>query len=233
MLNFYSCGCTADGDIPVLSRCGEHNGYVVAAVRDKVLKRASFRVDDLRIRHHPLKETLATIREKKIKFDLICSYPEHAHLYAYNSMDEGWRLRVNPQLGELYDSLTNDGHLVFVVEQTLLARVIYDCLMHGFCMNSVSVVSSIIAYEPLHEKWPEFYVYKFAVLFSKSGTDAKLPSYMRLSKLHLRLKKKFRPRRVLETSCIHTPFLHIAPKTIGVCEDYNRYSKLKRELCKK
>lgn len=231
MLNFYSCGCTSDDDVSALSRCEEHGTHLVATVRDQVQKPRSFRVDNLRIRHHSLDETLATISEKKIKFDLICSYPEHTPLYAYNQLESGWTKTVNPLMGKLYDALHDDGHLVFVVEQALLARILFDCTMSGFCLNSISVVSSLVPIEPYHANWPEFYVYKFAVLFSKHGSGSKLPEYMRLSRLHIRLRKKFRPNRVLETSCIHAPFLHIASNTIGVCENYNRYEKLKRELC--
>jgi hypothetical protein len=177
-------------------------------------------------------ETLDALKEKNITFDLICGYPEHGDFFAYNALESGWAKRSVPAIPKIVDALTEDGHLLLVIEQALLSRVIYDCLMVGLHLNSVSIVSSKIAYEPYHEKWPEFYVYKFAVLFSKEHSDTMLPEYKQLAKLHKTVKRLLEPRRVFDISCIHTPFLHIASqRTLGVCENYNRYSKLKRELC--
>lgn len=232
MLNLYSCGCIQHGDVPVLSRCEKHNCYLVGTLRNKVAKRRSFRVDDLRIRHHPLSETLETLQEKRIRFDLICSYPEHDPLHAYNALESGWHTSINPMFVELNNVLAPEGHMLLVVEQTLLAKVVYDCLLSGFTLNSISIVSSPAAIIPLHVNWPEFYVYKFAILLSKKGSGITLPGYLPLAKVHKRLKKLFEPRSVLDTSCIHNSFLSIADKTIGVCEDEKRYIRLKRELCK-
>lgn len=231
MLNFYSCGCTSRGHVPITARCGEHNGYIVALQKDQVTKKRSFRSDGIHIRHHPLSDVTEACLEKGITFDLICSYPEHGSFYAHDSLVEnGWRRKLNPLMPDLYSVLREDGHLLFVVEQTMLARALYDSLMAGFVMNSICIVSSTIAFEPIHEKIPEMYTYKFAILLSKNGSDFKLPDYARLADLPS-LLKKLKPRRVLETSCIHTPFLHIAPKTLGVCENYNRYVEIKRKLC--
>lgn len=230
MLNFYSCGCTARGDIPILSRCGEHNGHVVALIKDQVVQRKSFKVDNLWVKHQPLKEVLNNCIDKKILFDVVCSYPEHGSFYAHDALvEDGWRRKINPILPDLYSILKDDGHLVFIVEQTLLARLLYDGLMAGFTINSVSITSSLIAYEPYHTYFPEMYVYKFAVVFSKLGGEFKLPEYIAMSKIHRKVRK-LKPDKLFETSCIHTPFLSIAKKTLGVCENPLRYFKLKKGI---
>lgn len=231
MLNFYSCGCTAIGDVPILSRCGLHGGHVVALVKDQVNQIRSFRSGDIRIKHKPLPAVIADCRSKNIAFDLIAAYPEHASFYAHDSLvEKGWRRKINPLIGDLHSLLTDDGHMLLIIEQTLLARALYDCFMSGFELNSVTLVSSVIAHEPYHKLWPEFYVYKFALLFSKHGEGLQLPEYVPMSKLHKHLEP-LRPKKLLELSCIHPPFLHLADKTLGVCENYSRYVKLKAQLC--
>lgn len=232
MLNFYSCGCTSRGDVHILSKCEEHGGFIVALQKDQVNKVRCFTSDcGIRIRHQNLQDVTAACVEKEIRFDLICSYPEHGAFYAHNALlEDGWRRKINPVMGDLYTLLKNKGHLLFVVEQTLLARVLYDCIMAGFHLNSITIVSSTVMMEKHHEQTPENYIYKFAVLFSKSGTDFTLPEYSRFSEL-ADLLSELEPKRLLETSCIHTPFLKIATKTLGVCENYNRYVELKRKLC--
>ena len=231
MLNLYSCGCTVAGDVPILSRCSEHNTFIVSALVDKVGKRRSFRVENKRIRHYPMREALESFNSKNIKFDLICGYPDHNPLHAYNALESGWSILRNTEFDDLYLALKSDGHMLLVVEQTVLSRTLYDALLAGFNLNSVSIVSSPTPILPLHKNWPEFYVYKFAILFSKNGSSVKLPDYMRLSKVHVKLRKLLQPKRLLELSCIHKPFLQIADENIGICEDLDRYTNLKRELC--
>lgn len=232
MINFYGCGCSVIGlNVSPVSRCEEHGRPYVSSIRNKVSKPRAFKSDELRIRHHSLDATFAAIREKQIKFDLICGYPDHDPIYSYNALEpHGWPIVQNPLFAQMFNSLTDEGHVLLVIEQTVLARVLYDATMCGFKTNSISIVTCLKPMMPIHTNWLEMYVYKFAVLLSK-GTEHKMPRYMRMPKIHIKLRKKFQPRKVLDISCLHKPFLRIAPKTIGVCEDESRYLELKRKLC--
>lgn len=230
MLNFYSCGCTAQGDVPAISRCAEHNGWIVATVKNEVTKKQMVKANGTTLAHAPVEEVLQKCIERKMHFDLICSFPEHAVFYAMNSvLQDAWRQKINPIMPLLYQCLSKKGHMVFIVEQSLLARLLYDGAMAGFEINSTTLISSSIKEEPLYkQKFPELHVYKFAVVFSKGGKYS-LPDFLPLRKLARRLAR-LEPRRVLDISCIHTPFLELGERRVGICENYQRYSKLKREL---
>jgi hypothetical protein len=229
MLNVYSCGCSAV-DVPVMSRCVEHNGYVVASIDNKVEKPEIRRSDDksLTIIHDKLLPSMRRIKEGKV--GLIFTYPDHCLFALRDTIDDKLFTTFPDKFFPECDRVLNDdGHIVLIVEGFVLHSVLYCAIKSGFKVNSISVCRLLLQDEPLQSKLiQEYYSYKTCVVLSRSGKGKTIPN-LKLGMVN-KIINHFDPKGiVLDTSCIHRPLIFEScktRKTIGIVPNKRRFNSV-------
>lgn len=227
MRNFYSCGCYVADDVPVISRCGEHNGFVICRTNCRVTNPRQLIIGKrkrLKIIHHNLYDVLEKLQQPA---DLVFAYPEHdlfpmAHMltpFGYRNS----RIEVFKHIQRL---LKPDGKAVFLVDPIDLGTVLYQAQLRKFEVHT-RFFPVVIRPEPL--QWSKsnekFKVYKIAV-----GLNTGPLPRLRLDDLtpffdELGVADE---ARILDLSCIHIGAVKKArpnSKIVGICEDANRYRK--------
>lgn len=239
--NVYSCGCTARS-VPILSRCKDHDGMVVA-VHDEIVGddvATTYRTPDknLTLVHSSLIAGMKKIKDERA--GLVLTYPSHVAFAARdNIVTTSFCDFPDKYFPECYRILKDDGHVVLIVESFILSSVLYCASMAGFKVNSVSLVAMTLMDEPMAAKFiREWYYYKHCVVLSKHGDGYTLGNFK--MKATTNIAKKFNPSGVVvDTSCIHWPFaLQSAKthKTIGIVSNPRRYTNIvdraKSRFCK-
>lgn len=225
MRNFYSCGCYTCDDVPVISRCGEHNGWVVSRTSFRVTNPRQLLVGDrLKVIHHNLYDVLEHLKRP---LDLVFAYPEYDIFATSHQLSPlGWRTQRMEIFQHLLRLLKPDGQAVFVVDVVDLATVLYQAKLAGFeTHNRFTPVQ--IKDEPLRfrEEVYDGVVYK-AVVGLNTGP---LPR-MRLKDLSSFFDELGVPddARILDTSCIFLDAVQRArpnSKIVGIVEDASRYQR--------
>lgn len=129
MISHFSCGCHATGDIPILSRCAEHNGHVVVCSNHNVKERR-FSSKNGSVWQGTLLHNLRKIGDKK--FSYIFAYPEHHVLYAMNWVTpKAWRDADMEMMQHLKRILKPGGYISFVVDPEVSHTVIYQAYRLG------------------------------------------------------------------------------------------------------
>lgn len=239
MLNVYSCGCTAV-DVPILSRCAEHDGHVVVVSRSDVPReqRASKMSEDRQLvyLYDSLSGGLSRLRDESV--GLVFTYPDHFPFAAREALGSKEYMEF-PDLyfRECKRVLRKDGHIVLFVEHFVQAAVVYAARMSGFIVNSVSLVRMKIKSEPLSPTFlNDFHVYKSCIVLSRSGSAGNIKlGNVSLSKSYKLIDKLYNGGLILDTSCIHSPFALVAKqhaKTVGIVSDNARYKALLRSMDK-
>lgn len=237
MLNVYSCGCTAR-NVPVLSRCETHNGYVVVVTNGDVPRssRASRKSKDGRmvILYDSLLGGMGRLRDSSV--GLVFTYPDHFPFAARDSVEtQAFQDFPDLYFPECRRVLKDDGHVVLIVEHNILSSVVYCGVKAGFKVNSVSTVRMKIKDEPFSQDFlNSFYVYKACVVLSPRKSESRL----KVGNVELRnaqkLAEKFHTSGlILDTSCIHYPFVFASKKiakTVGIVSDNARYKSLIKRM---
>lgn len=129
MISLYNCGCYAVGDIPVLSRCEEHNGYVVVCHNQNV-GTDRFVHRDMTLWQGTLLHNLRRLKAEQ--FSYIFAYPEHNELSASQWMTpDGWlRMRLE-WMAHLKRVLKPGGYISMIVEPSVTHTVLYQAALLG------------------------------------------------------------------------------------------------------
>ena len=217
--NYYSCGCYTSADVPILSRCAEHNGWVVARSGYDISQPRVYKQPRLRICHADAFDVLRKI--KPVDF---------AFVYAQSTWFS--YLRVVTPLGfararmELLERLFKvTDKAVIVVDPEDYGALAYQAELLGL-KTYTRLIPAYVRPEPLrHGKQPKIKVYKIACAI---GVDS-LPRFgmSSLNKLieHLNLKDD---ARILDMSCTHLDQIQRAMPNatiIGIIEDAQRFSR--------
>ena len=130
MRNFYNCGCYVSGDVPVLTRCALHNGWVVARTDCTVNQPRLFRQGRVKVVHDNL---LSSLPRLKRKYDLVFSYPEYELLaFAHQLTDLGFARSRMEFFSELTRLLGVDGKAILVLDPDQVAMALYQLRLLGF-----------------------------------------------------------------------------------------------------
>lgn len=237
MLNVYSCGCTAL-DVSVVSQCEEHGGYVVAATEDVVPQsnRKAFMTKDKSaiLFYTNLLEGMRKLSAGST--GLIFSYPDHFHFYTREFVaTEAFRDFPDRYFPECRRILRKDGHIALIVEHTILSSVVYCARLSGFKLDDYFLVPMYISDLSLKHSFVDKYAtYKAALVFSRNGesSNKKCANLKGFERHALSLHHK---GLILDTSCIHYPFLVKSSKkskSVGIVSNYKRYTALKQKLVK-
>lgn len=154
MLNLYSCGCYAEGDIPTLSRCEEHNGFIVA-VTGKPRTRTTFKSGRILLWHDSLEENLKRLPDAK--FAHIFSYPDHDVFYAYHhTAPHAWRNAEPVLLQHLKRLLKPGGYATLIVDGAVLHTLLYHAALVGLDAKVNRVLYKEFVPEPMYSRSYEF-----------------------------------------------------------------------------
>lgn len=154
MLNLYSCGCHAGGDFSALSRCGEHNGYIVATL-EHARSRQVIKKDRLTVWHDTLYSNLRRLKDKT--FNRIFAYPEHDLFYAQQFMaPKAWRDTKIEVFSHVKRLLRSNGYATFIVDYHDLHTVLYQASLIGLTTRIGKTLYKEFVPEPLYGKSYEF-----------------------------------------------------------------------------
>lgn len=154
MKNIYSCGCHAEGDIPILSRCKDHNGYIVAAT-EHARTREVFNKSRLTVWHDTLENNLSRLPDAA--FEHIFSYPEHDLFYAQSFMTrKAWRDSPMGLFAHIKRLLKPEGYATLVVDYGALHTVLYQAGLADLDFKVGRTLFKEFIPEPLYGKAYEF-----------------------------------------------------------------------------
>lgn len=133
MISLFSCGCHATGDIPTLSRCAEHNGWIVACHNIDV-PAAEFKSKSMTLWQGTLLHSLRRLAADK--FSYIYAYPEHHVLYALSWLTpKAWREHNMEMMQQLYRVLKPGGFISIVVDPSVVHSLLYQAHKVGFSVD--------------------------------------------------------------------------------------------------
>lgn len=172
MINLYSCGCHATGDIPILTRCAIHNGWIVAAI-DHARQREVLKAKRVTVWHDTLPNNLRKLPDGR--FHHIFAYPEHDVLYATNYMTrKAWRDSNLEMFAQIKRLLKPGGYATLIVDYFALHTVLYQARMAKLDFRIGRTLFKEFVPEPLYGRKYEFTDAKVMVdLFT--GEKVKLP----------------------------------------------------------
>jgi SAM-dependent methyltransferase len=150
MINLYSCGCHAEGDIPILSRCADHNGHIVAAL-DHARNREVYKAKCATIWHDSLPNNLQKIPDAS--FEHIFAYPEHDLFYAYQFLSpRAWREAKLDLFRHIKRILKPGGYATLIVDFGTLHTVLYQAEMIGLDYRIGKTLFKEFVPEPLYSR---------------------------------------------------------------------------------
>lgn len=239
MLSVYSCGCSAR-NVPPVSRCLEHNGHVVVSMDRDVPRhrRASKKSKDgrLLLLYDSLQGGMSRLKDNSV--GLVLSYPDHFPFAARESVFGSAFLSFpDPYFTECRRLLRDDGHIVLVVEHSVLSAVLYSAAMSGFRINSVSWVRMEIKDLPSGQDFLNANsVYKFCVVLAPDTSKSRMTLGSGTVRDGTFIAEKFHTDGfILDTSCIHYPFVLASKKvskTVGIVSGRYRYRSIVERINK-
>lgn len=174
MLNLYSCGCHAEGDFSALSRCADHNGYIVATL-EHARSRQVIKSGSLTVWHDTLLNNLRRLKDQT--FDHIFAYPEHDWFYAMQFMTpSAWRDQKMELFYHIRRLLKPHGYATLIVDYYALHTVLYQSEIHGFDVSLGKPLCKEFIPEPLYAKAYQFTDAKATVNLWK-GERQNLPEF--------------------------------------------------------
>ena len=226
MRNFYSCGCYVADDVPVISRCAQHNGWVVCRTNYRVTHPRQLLVGSkVKILHHNLYDVLPHLRRQ---VDLIFAYPEYdLFAVAHQLSPFGFASQRMEIFEHVQRLLKPEGKAVFIIDPVDLGTMLYQAKLHGF-KTYTRFTPVFIKPETLWSKSAEqsiSKVYKVAV-----GLNTGPLPRIRLTDLKPLFDGLGVPddARILDTSCIFLDRVQAArpeSKIVGIVEDASRYQR--------
>lgn len=172
MINLYSCGCHATGDIPIMTRCEQHNGWIVAAI-EQARRKEVLKTRRVTVWHDTLYNNLRRLPDQH--FHHIFAYPEHDLLYAYSHMTpKAWREANIELFAQIKRLLKPGGYATLIVDYGALHTVLYQAAMVGLQHKIGKTLLKEFIPEPMYSRKYEFTDAKIMVdLFV--GEKIKLP----------------------------------------------------------
>ena len=129
MISHYSCGCYAVGDIPILSRCTEHNGWIVVQ-HNQSLREDKHKNGPVTIWLGALLQQMRKLPDNK--FSYIFAYPPHSVLNPMNWMTpKGWRNTRMDLMHELARVLKPGGYISMVFDPSVSDSIAYHAAQAG------------------------------------------------------------------------------------------------------
>lgn len=225
-------------NVPILSRCKEHNGHVVV-VSDLVVpthERTSYRTKDRRLAllYSSMIDGMRRLKDGTV--GLIFTYPDHFPFMARDLIDPtAWHDFPDKYFPECRRVLQADGHIVLFLENFALASVVYSASKAGFKIVSQSIVRMTIADEPLTSTFlDDFHTYKTCLVLVRKGQDSdKRIGDIKLKNAERHIVNLYSSGLILDTSCIHYPFVLAGRKvarTVGIVSDRKRYNVIKERI---
>lgn len=149
MISYFSCGCHATGDIPTLSRCEEHDGFVVVCHNQNISERRFAN----EIGHVWQGTLLHNLRKlKDAQFSYVFAYPEHHVLNAMNWITpRAWRDANMEMMRHLKRVLAPGGYIAFIVDPSVAHTVIYQAYKLGMSVDVKSPTFEYFAKQPYSE----------------------------------------------------------------------------------
>ena len=221
--NYYSCGCYTTADVPVISRCEHHNGWVVCRTGGNIITpRVHVRSPKIRICNAEILDVMAKL---KSPVRLVFSYVEpglFSHAKQYSTY--GFSSARLEYFALLKNVLSDKGCAVLIIDPEDLAAVHYQAMLQGFDID-LRLVPVYFRPDPIrYGRMLAEKTYKVAVGLN----TGKLPAFnlKRLDKLldGLRIPERC---RILDTNCNYLDGLVEArpdANIIGVIEDGTRYA---------
>lgn len=172
MINLYSCGCHAGGDIPILTRCAIHNGWIVAAI-EQARRKEVLKTKRVTVWHDTLYNNLRKLPDGR--FHHIFAYPEHDVLFAAQHMTrKAWRDHTIELFAQIKRLLKPNGYATLIVDYSALHTVLYQARMAKLHFKIGRTLFNEFVPEPLYSRKYEFTDAKIMVdLFV--DTKSKLP----------------------------------------------------------
>lgn len=217
--NYYSCGCYTSADVPILSRCTAHNGWVVSRSGHDIVRPRVYKQPKLRICHAEVFDVLQKIKP----VDFIFAYAQpHWFSFLRVSTPLGFA-RARLELLELMSRLSNKA--VIVVDPEDYGAIEYQAALLGLKVKA-RLIPAYVRPEPLkYGMRSKIKVYKIACGI---GTGS-LPRFglNSLGKLidHLDIPDD---ARILDMSCTHLNQIQISrpdATIIGIIEDAQRFAR--------
>lgn len=224
MRNFYSCGCYVSDDVPVISRCEHHDGWVVCRTDFQVTHPRQFQKGNLKVIHQNLLDVMPMLKRS---LDFAFCYPNPSLFYAPSNMtDRGFAAYRMEFMFHLKRLLSDDGCALFVVDPCDLHVLLYQAYLLDFTCDirfvPVYVRPDAIRYGPS----PKRKVYKVAVGLN----TGKLPKIRLddMGSLVESLGASDAQRALAISSAYLEELIEALPETkiLGVVEDAQRYQKL-------
>lgn len=150
MINLYSCGCHATGDIPILTRCAIHNGWIVAAI-EQTRRREVLKTKRVTIWHDTLYNNLRKLPDAR--FHHIFAYPEHGILFATQHMTRTtWREANIELFAQIKRLLKPGGYATLIVDAHVLHTVLYQARMAKLDFKIGRILFNEFVPEPLYSR---------------------------------------------------------------------------------
>lgn len=146
MISYYSCGCYAVGDIPTISRCAEHNGWIVVQ-HNQNLREDKFKNGPVTVWLGALLQQLKKLPDEK--FSYVYAYPPHTALTPFNWMTPlGWRNARMDLMYHLARILKPGGYISMVFEPSLINSIAYHAAQHGLKIDVRDFTFELFDKEP-------------------------------------------------------------------------------------
>lgn len=226
MRNFYNCGCYTADDVPIISRCAEHNGWVIARTDASVTNPRQLVLGKrkrLKIIHHNIYTVLENLSKP---LDLIFAYPEFSLFATQHQLSPfGFRNSRMEIFNHVMRLLKPEGQAIFLIDPIDLGSIAYQCNLRKLDFDT-RFFPAYIKNEPLFSKQIETHkVYKIAV-----GINTGPLPRLRLNDLTSFFDALDVPdeARILDLSCIHLSAVQAArpdAKIVGIVEDATRYRR--------
>lgn len=135
MINQFSCGCVMVGDVPTVTRCEDHGGYIVACHNQNVPERRyRNKGGDLNIWQGTLLHNLRRLKDQCFSF--VFAYPELNILSPMSWLThEAWRNTDMEMFRHLKRILKPGGYISFVVDPSVLHTVTYQASKVGLTIE--------------------------------------------------------------------------------------------------
>lgn len=225
--NYYSCGCYTSADVPVISRCEHHNGWVVSRTGGHLgTPRVFSKSHNVRLCNA---EILDVMSKLKSSVDLALCYIEPGLLsFTHMLTPIGFASARLEFFALMQRALSDSGVAVMFADPEDVGAIYYQARLHKFTVHS-RLVPVYFRPDPIrYGRMLAEKTYKVAIGLNTGP----LPrfNFKTLHKLidGLGISDKC---RILDTSCIHLSELEAArpnAKIIGIIEDGKRYSSQHR-----
>jgi len=149
MISYFNCGCHATGDIPILSRCEEHNGFIVVCANHDV-KHQRFSNAYGTVWQGTLLHNLRKLKDAQ--FSYVFAYPEHHVLNAMNWFTpKAWRDTDMELMHHLKRILAPGGYISFIVDPSVSHTVLYQAYKLGMKVDVKDATYEFFEKQPYSE----------------------------------------------------------------------------------